>query len=929
MSDNNDNSGNATLTAPKPLKLSLNRGADAGRVTQNIQQGRSKTVTVEVRKTRSFSRDESGKLVQVSRQAPAPAAAPEAAPAPTPVHDDAPSLTKSEMERRKRVLERANENKGADAQKREEERRQMDERQRRRVEEVDRKRDEEQRIALEAAAAASTALVEKPARQVDVTDAAIKNKHKRRIEDELEEGEDDALKKSAALKKKRSKVRGIDEDDDLPSYNLQKEEEEEYYIPRQALLEGDEFEDYSDDVIPDDGEDDIVAVAIPKANDKRDDVVRRVQSSSRVIMAAPDPNKIRKYLLSEAPVSPKRARRIDSMEAQPSAVASGDKKIGTNKRRRGHKPTVQEQNIVLDVTIPEQISVADLANRMAVRGVDVIKSLMKMGVMATPAQMIDADTAELIVSEFGHHPQRVTDADVEQELFGETEGSGTLKPRAPVVTVMGHVDHGKTSLLDRIRQTNVVSGEAGGITQHIGAYQVTVPSGQKITFLDTPGHAAFTAMRARGAKVTDVVILVVAADDGIMPQTVEAINHAKAAGVPIVVACNKMDKPDANPQRVRQELMQYELIGEEFGGDIMIIDVSAKAGTNIDALLDAVLLQAEVLDLKADYDAPARGVVIESRMDKGRGTVATLLMQNGTLKQGDLVVAGAAAGYVRAILNDRGEQLQEAGPALPVEVLGLDETPVAGELFAVAEDEKQARDITEYRKQKMKLQKTVDAPRITLDQLFTDGRAKVKELPLIVKADVHGSLEAIVGSLEKIESDEVKVRVVHSGVGAITESDIVLAKASNAVIIGFNVRANSQAKVLAEREKIDVQYFSIIYELIDNVKKALSGMLSPEFKEIMLGYAEIRQVFNITKVGKVAGAMVTQGLIKRNAKCRLLRDNVVIHEGSLKTLKRFKDDVKEVREGFECGIAFENYDDIRENDQVEAFELEQVTRSIT
>jgi translation initiation factor IF-2 len=927
MSDKNDNSGNATLTAPKPLKLSLNRGADAGRVTQNIQQGRSKTVTVEVRKTRSFSRDESGKLVQVARPAQPPAPAAESVPqAPVAAEVDASNLTKAEFERRKRVLERANENKGADAQRREDERRQMDERQRRRVEEVDRKREEE-RLTLEATVVAP--LVEKPKLSDPLADAHLKNKHKRRLDDDiLDEGDEEALKK-AAMKKKRSKVRGVDDEDDIPSYSLQAAEEEEFYIPRQAILEGDEFEDYSQEVVEDDS-DEIVAVAIPKTNDKREDVVRRVQSSTRVIMAAPDPNKIRKYLLSEAPVSPKRARRIDSMEAQPSAVASGDKKIGTNKKRRGHKPTVQEQNIVLDVTIPEQISVADLANRMAVRGVDVIKSLMKMGVMATPAQMIDADTAELIVAEFGHHACRVTDADVEQELFGEMDApEGERKPRAPVVTVMGHVDHGKTSLLDRIRQTNVVSGEAGGITQHIGAYQVTVPSGQKITFLDTPGHAAFTAMRARGAKVTDVVILVVAADDGIMPQTVEAINHAKAAGVPIVVACNKIDKPDANPARVRQELMQYELIGEEFGGDIMIIDVSAKAGTNMDALLDAVLLQAEVLDLKAVYDAPAKGVVIESRMDKGRGAVATLLLQSGSLRQGDLVVAGAASGYVRAILNDRGEQIQEAGPALPVEVLGLDEAPVAGELFAVAQDEKQAREITEYRKQKVKLQKTVDAPRITLDQLFTDGRAKVKELPLIVKADVHGSLEAIVGSLEKIDSNEVKVRVVHSGVGAITESDVVLAQASGAVIIGFNVRANSQAKALGEREKIDIQYFSIIYELIDNVKKALSGMLAPEFKEIMLGYAEIRQVFNITKVGKVAGAMVTQGMIKRNAKCRLLRDNVVIHEGSLKTLKRFKDDVKEVREGFECGIAFENYDDIRENDQVEAFELEQVTRSIT
>jgi translation initiation factor IF-2 len=589
---------------------------------------------------------------------------------------------------------------------------------------------------------------------------------------------------------------------------------------------------------------------------------------------------------------------------------------------------LQEQTkIVRDVVVPEHITVQELANRMAERGADVIKSLMRMGVMATINQPIDADTAELIVAEFGHRMRRVSEADVEIGLKGEDDTTETLVPRPPVVTVMGHVDHGKTSLLDALRQTDVAGGEAGGITQHIGAYQVELSGGQRITFIDTPGHQAFTAMRARGAHVTDIVVLVVAADDGIKEQTIEAIRHAKAAAAPIIVAINKMDKPDAKPERVRQELLQHELVVEEMGGEVLDIEVSAIKKTGLDKLEEAILLQAEILDLRANPDRPAEGTVIEAKLERGRGPVATVLIKRGTLKVGDIFVAGSEWGRVRALVDDRGSSVKEAGPSMPVEVLGLNGTPLAGDDFVVAENEGRARDIADYRQRRRREQQAAAGARGTLEQMFSQIAAgAAKEFAVVVKSDVQGSLEAIIGSLDKISTNEVALRVLHAAVGGINESDVILAKASSAVIIGFNVRANPQARDLARRDGVEIRYYSIIYDVIDDMKAALSGLLSPAKRERFLGNAAIREVFNITKVGKVAGCMVTDGIVRRGARVRLLRDNVVIHEGGLKTLKRFKDEVREVREGFECGMAFENYDNIQVGDVIECFEVEEVAR---
>jgi translation initiation factor IF-2 len=591
---------------------------------------------------------------------------------------------------------------------------------------------------------------------------------------------------------------------------------------------------------------------------------------------------------------------------------------------------LQEQTkIVREVVVPETITVQELANRMAERSGDVIKALMKIGVMATINQTIDADTAELAVTEFGHKIRRVSEADVEIGLVGDADQPEALESRPPVVTVMGHVDHGKTSLLDALRATDVVSGEAGGITQHIGAYQVVLKGGQRITFIDTPGHQAFTAMRARGAHVTDIVVLVVAADDGIKEQTVEAIRHAKAANAPIIVAINKIDKPDAKPERVRQELLQHEIVVEQMGGDVLDIEVSATKKINLDKLEEAILLQAEILDLKANPHRPADGSVIEAQLERGRGPVATVLIKRGTLKVGDIFVAGSEWGRVRALIDDRGNNLDEAGPAMPVEVLGLNGTPMAGDDFIVAENEGQARDIAAYRQRRRRDQTAAAGARGTLEQMFAQAAAGVaKEFAVVVKSDVQGSLEAITGSLEKLGTSEVTVRVLHAAVGGINESDVILAKASSAVIIGFNVRANPQARDMARRDGVEIRYYSIIYEVLDDMKAALTGLLSPTRRERFLGNAAIREVFNISKIGKVAGCMVTEGTVKRGAKVRLLRDNVVIHEGSLKTLKRFKDEVREVREGFECGMAFENYDNIEVGDVIECFEVEEVARAL-
>jgi translation initiation factor IF-2 len=583
--------------------------------------------------------------------------------------------------------------------------------------------------------------------------------------------------------------------------------------------------------------------------------------------------------------------------------------------------------VVRDVILPETITVQELANRMAARTPDVIKSLMKMGVMATVTQSLDADTAELVVQEFGHRVRRVSESDVELGIEGSIDTDAELQPRPPVVTVMGHVDHGKTSLLDALRATDVAAGEAGGITQHIGAYQVQMASGDRITFIDTPGHEAFTAMRARGAGVTDIVVLVVAADDGVMPQTIEAIRHAKAANAPIIVAINKMDKPDANPARVRTELLSHEIVVEEMGGETQDVEVSATARTGLDKLEEAIMLQAELLDLKANPTRSAEGAVIESRLDRGRGPVATVLVQKGTLHQGDIVVAGAEWGRVRAMLDDKGRPLKEAPPSTPVEILGLSAVPAAGEPLTVVEDEGRAREISEFRQRKLRDKSAAGAAaqRGTLDQMLARIVAgEQKEVAVVIKADVQGSAEAIAATVQKQEHEEVRVRVLYSGVGQITESDVQLAKASNAVLVAFNVRATSQARELAQRDGVDIRYYSIIYDVADDIEKLVRGKIAPKAREKFLGYAEIRKVFDITKVGKVAGCMVTEGLVRRGAGVRLLREGVVVHQGELSQLKRFKDDVREVARGYECGLSFAGFNDLRELDQVECYEVEMV-----
>ena len=599
------------------------------------------------------------------------------------------------------------------------------------------------------------------------------------------------------------------------------------------------------------------------------------------------------------------------------------------KEKRGGSRTGPREKVVREVVIPDAISIQDLASRMSERGVDVIKLLMKEGQMHKITDIIDAETAELVVTEFGHTVKRVSEADVETGLFEERQiDTENAISRPPVVTIMGHVDHGKTSLLDALRKTNVVSGEAGGITQHIGAYQVEI-NGQKITFLDTPGHAAFTQMRARGAKATDMVILVVAADDGVMPQTAEAISHAKAAGVPIIVAINKIDLPAADPMKVKTDLLQQDIVVESMSGDVQEVEVSATKGTNLDKLLEACLLQAEILELKANPDREAQGTVVEAQLDKGRGTVATVLVQQGTLRVGDIMIAGTEWGRVRAVLSDTGERLKEAGPSMPVEVLGLNATPEAGDQFVVVGNEARAREIAEYRDRVKRETSAAPSTAMSLEQMMSNLQsAGTSEFPIVLKGDVQGSVEAIVGALDKLNTDEVAARILHQGVGAITESDVTLAAATGGVIIGFNVRANSQARQAAERAGVEIRYYSIIYNLIDDVKDAMSGMLKPEMRETFIGYAKILQVFNITKVGKVAGCQVTEGLVERGAGVRLLRDNVVIHEGTLKTLKRFKDEVKEVQVGQECGMAFERYEDIREGDVIECFRVEQVERTL-
>jgi translation initiation factor IF-2 len=649
---------------------------------------------------------------------------------------------------------------------------------------------------------------------------------------------------------------------------------------------------------------------------------------------------VRGRVKTARPAEPKPVKRVDDRRRGKLTLGNAlddterERSLASIRRRRERERArgvdQPREKIMREVVVPETITIQELANRMSERGADVIKLLMKQGQLVKINDVIEADTAQLIAEEMGHSVRRVAESDVEEGLFAKAETGDGSVPRAPVVTIMGHVDHGKTSLLDAIRQTNVVAGEAGGITQHIGAYQVE-REGRKITFIDTPGHAAFTAMRARGAKVTDIVVLVVAADDGVMPQTIEAINHAKAAEAPIIVAINKIDKQNADAQRVRTELLQHEVFVESMGGDVLDVEVSATKGTNLDRLLETILLQAEVLELRADPERAAEGTVIEARLDKGRGAVATVLVQQGTLRIGDIVVAGADWGRVRALLDDRGEAVKDAGPSTPVEVLGFQGAPEAGDRLAVVESEGRAREVTDYRarQKREKAQARLTGARGSLEQMMNQLQtAGQKIFPLVIKGDVQGSVEAIAQALEALGTSEVTARVIHSGVGGITESDVTLAASSGAAIIGFNVRANAQARTSAERDGVEIRYYNIIYNLVDDVKAAMSGLLSPERRETMLGNATILEIFNISKVGKIAGCRITDGVVQRGANVRLIRDNVVVHEGKLSTLKRFKDEVREVPAGQECGMAFEKYEDMRVGDVIECYRVEEIARTL-
>ncbi|MDX9859337.1 MAG: translation initiation factor IF-2 [Rhodospirillales bacterium] len=867
------------LGLSRPGKLVLNKTIEAGQVRQSFSRGRSKAVTVEVRKKRTYLQDADGRLKKVGAEEEGVEAAP-AGVEPVEIDhaaEDAaqlarvPNLTEEEKAARLKALH--------DARKADEEARQLAAR------EAEERAVREAEEAKEAAARAEREAAERAEQEA-----------RRESEAKTAEPEDEAkpLPVDEAAPVAAPVIPVAPPDETL----------EAQVGPRKPDKAKVEVEDEDDALAKSRRGAPKVEVKRPAAPGKRGGERRRRAGKLTIAEALSEDEERTRSLAS--------VRRAREKERQ-------------KRRTQGNEP----QKVIRDVIIPETITVQELANRMAVRGVDVVKTLMRMGVMVTATQTIDADTAEVVATEFGHNIKRVSDADVEIGLKGEEDAASSLRSRAPVVTVMGHVDHGKTSLLDAMRETDVAGGEAGGITQHIGAYQVTTKAGHKITFIDTPGHAAFTDMRARGARVTDIVVLVVAADDGIMPQTIEAISHAKAAGVPIIVAINKMDLPGADPQRVRNDLLQHEVLLEEVGGDVLAVEVSAKKRINLDKLEEAILLQAEVLDLKANPDRPAEGAIIEAKVEAGRGSVATVLVQRGTLKVGDVFVAGEEWGRVRALVDAYGSQVDAAGPSVPVEVLGLSSTPGAGDDFIVVENDQRAREISEYRQGQSRKARVQATGRVSLEQMFLNiGKGQTRRLPIVLKADVHGSVEAISTALRKMATEEVAVDILHAGVGAINQSDVTLAKASDALIIGFNVRANAQSRDLAQREKLEIRYYSIIYNLIDDLKQALSGMLAPTLRENLLGYAEIREVFSITKVGKVAGCMVTEGVVRRGAKVRLLRDHVVIHEGSLSQLKRFKDDVREVKDGMECGMAFANYQDIQVGDFIECFDVEEVAREL-
>ena len=879
MTDTTENEGKKRLGLSRPGKLVLNKTVETGQVRQSFSRGRTKAVTVEVRKKRTYLQGADGRMKQVEGGAPAaePVSQPDPvaeAPVLEPINEETPApvpvaraanLTEQEKAVRVQALQAAN------VAAEEAHIRDAKEAKTRAIEEA------------KTAERANQEAAEQAAREAE--EAASKATKPKTSKPPVEEAPE-RPEVIAAVAAEALGIKSVDDDSPNRPKRTTKVEAKKVDAKKADAKKIEEKK--------------------PGGPGRRANQQQRRRRSGKLTIA------------EALGGDQERSRSLASM-----------RRAREKERQKRRSQMGDSQRIVRDVIIPESITVAELANRMAIRGVDVIKSLMKMGVMATSEQEIDADTAELVATEYGHKIKRISEADVEIGLHDDVDDSGALVPRAAVVTVMGHVDHGKTSVLDAIRATDVVSGEADGITQHIGAYQVTIESGDKITFIDTPGHAAFTDMRARGAEVTDIVVLVVAADDGIMPQTVEAINHAKAAGVPIIVAINKIDLPGADPKRVHTGLLQHELVVEELGGDVLTVEISAKNRTNLDKLQEAIVLQAEVLDLQANPNRACEGVVVESKVETGRGSVATVLVQRGTLRVGDIFVAGSEWGRVRAMVDDHGGVVTEAGPAVPVEVLGLGGTPAAGDDLAVVDSEARAREITEYRQRQIRTAKATASGRVSLEEMFQNiEQGEKKRLPLVIKADVHGSVEAIVAALEKMATDEVEVDVLHSGVGEINESDVTLAKASNGLIIGFNVRANAQSRESARQEKLEIRYYSIIYNVIDEVKKALSGMLAPALRENLLGYAEIREVFNITKVGKIGGCMVTEGLVRRGAHVRLLRDNVVIHEGSLSQLKRFKDDAREVKQGFDCGMAFTNYHDLQVGDFIECFEIEEVAREL-
>ncbi|MFP4537585.1 MAG: translation initiation factor IF-2 [Dichotomicrobium sp.] len=883
MSDTKETDSGSKRSTRKTMTLNLGKSVEQGRVRQNFSHGRSKSVLVEKKRKRTAA--PGGAPAETAKPTGEPAA--KQAERREPARDmrtEAKPQAK-QGDRSERVLRQlSTEERDArvraltEARKRDEAER--EERERRAAEEAERERERAAQAEREAAEQAKQEAAEAEAKSPEAAEAEAA---------ETAEGEPAAGAEAAAPETAES-APAAEVDTSKPQARDAK-----------RAVETEEEEDQK------------------KRADHRGKKGRGEQRAPAKRAAGEERRARSKLTLSNALDDEQRERSLASLRRH----RERQKKQAASAREEGKK-------IKREVQLPEAITIQELANRMTERAVDVIKFLMKQGQMHKINDVIDADLAELIVVEFGHTPKRVSEADVEEGFLGGEDAEENMVPRAPVVTVMGHVDHGKTSLLDSLRKTSVVSGEAGGITQHIGAYQVETESGTPVTFIDTPGHAAFTSMRARGAKATDVVVLVVAADDGVMPQTVEAIDHAKAAGVPIVVAINKIDKPGADPQRVRTELLQHEIVVESMSGETLEVEVSALKGTNLDKLLEAIQLQAELLELKANPNRPAEGVIIEAKLERGRGPVATVLVQRGTLEVGQIVVAGRSWGKVRALINDRGENTEEAGPSQPVEILGLDSAPEAGDQFAVVENEARAREITDYRQRKLREVKAAGAgSRGSLEKMMSQlGEEGAKEFPLIIKGDVQGSVEAITSALEKLGTDEVQARVVHAGVGGVTESDVTLAKASDAAIVGFNVRANSQARQAARQEGVEIRYYNVIYDLVDDVKAAMSGLLAPSLRETFLGNAEILEVFNITKVGKVAGCRVTEGKVERGAGVRLIRDNVVIHEGKLSTLKRFKDEVKEVQVGQECGMSFENYQDIRKGDIIECYRVEKVERSL-